>query len=266
LALPDREQDKLVAEACENASAFDRLIESLAVKSWADLANGDGFRFFPALRLTQEDPPPELVSRVLARAAEIERNATLAAAAKRIKQSMEERNAGAGDGGGVVWSIETTEDAKWIRSLVTSREVRDAVQDLGEMARFAFLTGFHPAYLWSRAEILPSWGATAAWLGELSRKGRAFMSAEVADYLIDAVTQMHGRTLVRDVSLSGLLEDEARTSLLLGAARRCLSEGGAQVRCQGGARPRGVSVPSSLRRVFLGMTEIFSTGRFRRFT
>ena len=88
------------------------------------------------------------------------------------------------------------------------------------MARFAFLTGLHPAYMWPEAEVLTHWGATAAWLGELARHGGAWMPPEVAEFLADALTRKEGRTVWRDSSLAGLAPEPLLKVLSAAAQRR----------------------------------------------
>jgi hypothetical protein len=160
------------------------------------------------------------------------------------------------------WPLETSEDASWLRWLVASENISREVSDLRLMARFAFLTGLHPAYLWPEIEILPSWGATAAWLGELSRRGRAFMPPEVADYLNDALTERHGRTFVLDASLANLLCDEALASILLDKARRRIAGALVEVRYRS-RRPPGERVEAAIARVWIRIRLIFSEN-FRR--
>jgi hypothetical protein len=188
----------------ENASwgegfASDPVAMTAAVRRWGELAEGEAVRFFPALRIRAEGPPAELKRRVLRRADEID--------------------SAAGDPADCAQYVK---DAEWLRRLVRTQETRGEACDLATMARFAFLTGLHPAYLWPQAECLTYWGATAAWLGELSRRGRAWMPPEVAEYLADALARDGERTVWRDASLAGLAP-EALLSELSAAARRRLA-------------------------------------------
>jgi hypothetical protein len=182
----------------ENASweegfASDPVAMTAAVRRWDELAEGESVRFFPALRVRAEGPQAELTRRVLRRADEVEADCA-----------------------------ENVEDAAWLRRLVRTEGARGEACDLATMARFAYLTGVHPAYLWPEAECLPYWGATAAWLGELARRGRAWMPPEVAEYLADALARQGERTVWRDASLAGLAP-EALLSELSAAARRRLA-------------------------------------------
>lgn len=221
--------------------ASDVSLHMATVRDWAELTEGEGVRFFPSLRRHGDNPPPQLVVQVLARAAQIESVGR------------------AGDAG---WVLETSEDATWLRSIVTSSEIRRGIRDLRLMARFAFLTGLHPAYLWPEVEILPNWGTTAAWLGELSRRGRARMPPEVADFLGDALAREQGRTVCRDASLAEILRDEALASNLLRSARRCLADGFVEVHCRNDVS----TVSAACRRLLIGVALLFSIRPFRRGT
>jgi hypothetical protein len=161
---------------------------------------------------------------VLERAAEIERGV-------------------AGRGGGRRM-LESRQNAAWLRRLVAGD--RAPQPDMALMARFGFLTGLHPAYVWPEAECLPCWGATAAWLGEWSRRGRAFLPPEVAEYLADVLERRGRRMVLRDASLADLIPDEAAASRLLKAAERRLA--GERVEARRPAEPRFASAWARLRR------------------
>ena len=165
-----------------------------SVMTWADLAEGECIRFFPELRSRSGAASPDFLERILARA-----------------QQMEGATEGRQD------------DANWLRSLMESPDVRCRTQDLRSMARFAFLTGHHPAYLWPEAEVLPTWGATAAWLGELRRHRKALMPVEVAEYLVDALERRQGRVALRDATLADLITDDLFARALIEAAERKLA-------------------------------------------
>ncbi len=178
--------------------ACDGPVDALAVRNWAQLAPGEAVRFFPALRASGEVVTPQVAERILARAAEIEGGAR---PARR--------------------TLETRENAQWLRSLVASSPARRSATP-SSMARFAFLTGLHPAYVWPEAECLPAWGATAAWLGELTRRGRAIMPLDVAEYLLDVLALRDKGVVVADDTLAELMPDSRLASALLFAARRRL--------------------------------------------
>jgi hypothetical protein len=95
----------------------------------------------------------------------------------------------------VTTSFGAGDDADFLRSLV-SEDPSPVQLDANEpdMARFAYLTGVHPAYLWPAAATLAYWGTAVAWLGSLARCGAAMVPIEVADYFSE--------TLVADVDRS----------------------------------------------------------------
>ena len=238
--------------------ASDALNEIAAVRNWKELAEGEEVRFFPALRSRGGQPPPPLANRIHERAEILERGAKAVAGRDR-----KTRRLGAKAEGGSVWPLVTSEDATWLRSLVISTDARRNV-DLRLMARFAFLTGLHPAYLWTEVETLPSWGTTAAWLGEFSRRRRALMPPEVAEYLSDALAETAGRVVVRDASLSELICDEAMASLLFATAKQRLA---GEIALTYWPSPDGFGLPPLLNtawRRIVGTVLSFSAGRLRR--
>ena len=211
--------------------ASDSLFEAAAVSDWAQLAEGECVRLFPSLRPRRDEPDAELAKRVLDRADQIDAQVWLPAAHKFTDGRKPSRGVRASR---FIWPTPTREDAIWLRSLITAREVRNRVSDLRPMARFAFLTGLHPAYLWLEVEALSNWGATAAWLGELSRHTRAFMPPEVAEYFIDALVSRRGAIVVRDATLADWLRDARLPALLLSAAERRLAGQNPVVDCEAG--------------------------------
>lgn len=238
--------------------ASDALSEIAAVRDWEELAEGEEVRFFPALRSRGGEPPPPLAARVFERAETLEKSAKSSAGRDRKTWRLNARAEGK-----PVWPLVTSEDATWLRSLVVSADARRAV-DLRLMARFAFLTGIHPAYLWAEVETLPSWGTTAAWLGEFSRRRRALMPPEVAEYLSDALAETAGRVVVRDPSLADLICDEAMASVLFAAAKQRLAGESAPAHWPSldgfGLFP---PFPAAWRRI-MGFVLPFSAGRLRR--
>ena len=244
--------------------AFDSMMQAAVVSDAADLSEGEAVRFFPGLR-RRGDLPPELTNHVFRRAAQIEQRT---AAAEVIefegKQNELERQFDARVARPAGWPAETSEDALWLRSLVNTKIARSEIRDLRLMARFAFLTGIHPAYLWPEVEVLPSWGATAAWLGEFSRRGRALMLPEVAEFLSDALTQTRGRTILRDPSLSHLLINELLASMLLRVSRRCLAGAAAEARWPSRGLTSVGSVYAATLRMFMLIASIFSERHSRR--
>src|SRR3954454_11225530 len=100
--------------------AADSLFEAAAVSSWAQLAEGECVRLFPALRPRLGEPAPELIRRVIERANQIDGQASRLAAHKFTGGRKPSRDARAGD---FVWPTPTREDAIWLRSLVTAEVV-----------------------------------------------------------------------------------------------------------------------------------------------
>ncbi|HLH51118.1 MAG TPA: hypothetical protein VKV96_17400 [Roseiarcus sp.] len=238
--------------------ASDAMNEIAAVRDWEELAEGEEVRFFPALCCRGGAPPPRLVDRVLQRAEILERSTRSAAGRDRKIWRFSAREEAK-----PVWPLVTSEDATWLRSLVISADARRNV-DLRLMARFAFLTGLHPAYLWVEIETLPNWGTTAAWLGEFSRRGRALMPPEVAEYLSDALAETAGRVVVRDPSLSDLICGEAMASALLAAAKQRLAGEIALAHWPNTDGVRLSPLFNTVRRRIMGSVLSFSAGRLRR--
>jgi hypothetical protein len=254
----------LADEAFGDGFAFDSSMQSAAIVDCADISEGEDVRFFPGLQ-RRDDPHRDVTMRVLARAAQIEKRATAASASERkAARKKLGRRSDAQSARSAVWPAETSEDALWLRSLVNSRSVRPEIGDLRLMARFAFLTGIHPAYIWAEAEILPAWGATAAWLGQLSRRGRALMLPEVAEFLTDALVLTGGKTKLRDPSFSDLLIDEALTAMLLRVSRRCLAGAAVEVRWPSDGLTRVVSICVAVSRRVMLVALIFSQSHSRR--
>ena len=70
---------------------------------------------------------------------------------------------------------------------------------------FAFLTGIHPAYVWSDAFPTHERDTAAGWLGVLASRRPAFMPIEVADYLMDVIDVQAGRIALRDPAIAALI-------------------------------------------------------------
>ena len=153
------------------AFADDGLCDIMSVRDLCELAEGECVRFFPTLRSRGGDVAPELVDRICARARQLK-----------------------GEG--------QFHEADWLLSVLAEAVAREAAgADRVALARFAFQTGVHPAYIWPAAETFIEFGATAAWLGDLSRWGRAYAPPEVADYLIDVLATSRDGVVVRDEAL-----------------------------------------------------------------
>jgi hypothetical protein len=235
--------------------ASDGLFELVAVSQWAQLAEGESVRLFPALIVRFDELDPELSKRVFERADQIDEQASRLASEEVAGPRKRSRASRANKG---LWPKPTREDAIWLRSLIAARDVRNRVTDLRMMARFAFLTGLHPAYMWSDVEVLPGWGATAAWLGEFSRHHRAFMPPEVAEYFVDALSPIGGTVVMCDDALSPLLCDVNLPPLLLTAAKRRLAGRNPVVRREIGHISEVISRLGAARRRAVRMIANFS--------
>ncbi len=94
-----------------------------------------------------------------------------------------------------------------------------------DMARFAYLTGVDPAYVWPQGATLAAWGATAAWLGALAHRGAAYIPVEVAEYISDvAPLDPDGVTSIRDPLIGDRVRRCADPAELLRAVRRRYDE------------------------------------------
>ena len=110
-------------------------------------------------------------------------------------------------------------DADFLRRVVSPE--RSFAADAWDMARFAYLTGVHPAYVWPQAATLAEWGAAAAWLGALARHGAAFLPEEVAEYFADvAPADAEGGATIRDPLIADLARRCVDLPALLSAVRR----------------------------------------------
>jgi hypothetical protein len=110
-------------------------------------------------------------------------------------------------------------DAEFLRRAASPDSPRDVTAS--DMARFAYLTGVHPAYVWPQAATLAEWGAAAAWLGALSRRGAAFLPEEVAEYFADvASVNADGDVTLRDPLIADLARRCVDPVELLRAVRR----------------------------------------------
>jgi len=170
------------------------------VRDWRQISADELVRLFPALAAVDRGAPPPVAAIALARAAAIDAETAPARSS---------RPPGAA----------TAADAEFLRRAVSSASPPDA--DLWDMARFAYLTAVHPAYVWPQAGVLAGWGAAAAWLGALSRRGAAFLPEEVAEYLVDVgPADADSGATIRDPLIADLARRCVDPAQLLQAARR----------------------------------------------
>lgn len=197
--------------------ADDDWSEVARVRNWRQVSREECVRLFPALMSSDGQVPDAVVAIVAARAREIE---AAALSSQRLRLGvgvfrwLRPRHPDAPEA--------TLADAQWLKDVVASRDTAELRTDTCDMAKFAYLSGVHPAYVWPAALCLANWGATAAWLGALARFGRAMMPIEVAEYLVDVVAETNGVVVVKDPLLGDFIRRNLRPTDLLRAARRRL--------------------------------------------
>jgi hypothetical protein len=199
--------------------ADDEWSEVARVRSWRQISRDECVRLFPALMPADGQIPDAVVAIVAARVQEIEaasRSSEPLQPGSRIFRwlRLRPRDPEAPEA--------TQADAQWLKDVVASSATAELRSDTYDMAKFAYLTGVHPAYVWPAALCLANWGATAAWLGALARFGRAMMPIEVAEYLVDVVAETNGVLVLRDPLLGDFIRRNLRPADLLRAARRRL--------------------------------------------
>jgi len=176
--------------------------ELTRVRDWREVSPDELVRLFPALVPTDGRAPAPVAALAIAQAEAID--------AGRNAERAQRRTPGTESGAA---------DAAFLRRAVSPESPSDA--DTWDMARFAYLTGVHPAYVWPQAVTLAAWGATAAWLGALARRGAAFVPEEVAEYFADvAPVGPDGAGAIRDPLIADLVRRCADPVDLLRAVRR----------------------------------------------
>ena len=176
--------------------------ELTRVRDWRQVSTDELVRLFPALVPTDGRAPAPVAALVLAQVEAIDAGQN----SERHRRPTPSADS-------------SPADAAFLRRSVSPESPCDA--DLWDMARFAYLTGVHPAYVWPQAATLAGWGATAAWLGALARRGAAFVPTEVAEYFADvAPVGPDGAAAIRDPLIADLVRRCADPVDLLRAVRR----------------------------------------------
>lgn len=197
--------------------ADDGWVELAQVRCWSRVSRDECVRLFPALA-PQDGRIPQAVLAIIATRTE-EIVAVSRAARRPERQGSISRWLGVRDRRA---PVATEEDAQWLRDVVAAPANPELHSDMRNIARFAYLSGVHPAYVWSSAVCLAYWGTTAAWLGVLARSDRAYMPIEVAEYVVDTVAEINGVVVVKDSSLADLIRLNLQPAELLDAGRRRL--------------------------------------------
>jgi hypothetical protein len=207
--------------------------ELTRVREWSRVSTDELVRLFPALVPTSGRPPAAIVAILTERATAIDAD---------LNADRSNRQTG--------WSAGAA-DAEFLRRVASSDSPRDAATS--DMARFAYLTGIHPAYVWPQAAALAEWGAAAAWLGALSRRGAAFLPEEVAEYFVDGASiNADGDVTLRDPLIADLARRCVDPAELLRAVRRRREGAAAVVRRRSPNQPESrvlAVVRRSLRRL-----------------
>jgi hypothetical protein len=194
--------------------------ELTRVRDWSHVTTDELVRLFPALVPTDGRVPAPIAELVAAQAEAIDASTRAAIGApsggvlsfgKNSAGDHARRKAANGEA--------SAADAAFLRRAVSHEAPRDA--DSWDMARFAYLAGVHPAYVWPQAVTVAAWGATAAWLGALARRGAAYLPVEVAEYIADvAPVDADGVASIRDPLIADLVRRCADPAELLWAVRR----------------------------------------------
>ena len=194
--------------------------ELTRVRDWSRVATDELVRLFPALVPTSARPPAAIVTVVTERATAIDAE---------LNADRPNRPTG--------WAASAA-DAEFLRRVASCESPRDVAAS--DMARFAYLTGIHPAYVWPQAAALAEWGAAAAWLGALSRRGAAFLPEEVAEYFVDVASiNAEGEVTLRDPLIADLTRRCVDPAELLRAVRRRRDGVAAVVRRRSPNQPEG---------------------------
>jgi hypothetical protein len=214
--------------------ADDSWRELILVRDWTLVSSDEYVRLFPALVPADRKVPEPIRAFVLGRASEIEALQKQKSDAARVASDGRRAlflgdaapgRASAGThrhGPGFLSMADDQGESAFLRKVV-----RDAPQAAMEgvcerdMARFAFLTGVHPAYIWPAAAVLAYWGTALAWLGALSRCGFALMPEEVAEYFGDElILASNGAARVRNSLLADFVHQTLDPGQLLRAVRQ----------------------------------------------
>jgi len=194
--------------------------ELTRVREWSRVSTDELVRLFPALVPTCGRPPAAIVTILTEQATAIDAN---------LNANRPNRQSG--------WAASAA-DAEFLRRAASSESPRDVAAS--DMARFAYLTGIHPAYVWPQAATLAEWGAAAAWLGALSRRGAAFVPEEVAEYFADVASiNPDGDVTLRDPLIADLARRCVDPAELLRAVRRRREGVAAVVRRRSPNQPEG---------------------------